>query len=307
MSRHIYAIGNNTNRKNAANKEIKPIERESNGENTMSRQILLINDLAGYGKVALSAMIPVLSHMGHHLYNLPTALVSNTLDYGKFDILETTDYMKNTLSVWGELGFSFDAISTGFIVSAEQTRLVADYCREQSKKGTKIFADPVMGDEGHLYNGVTEQTVAYMRELVSVADVIVPNYTEAVYLADMPYQEAGITQEEAAQLLQKLRKIGAKSVVVTSAKVEGVDAVIGYDCETNQDFLLPFTIVPVRFPGTGDIFSAVLMGKVLDGASLEDSTQKAMDAVKEMIVKNQDNADKFKGIPVETCLEILEG
>ena len=273
----------------------------------MSRQILLINDLAGYGKVALSAMIPVLSHMGHHLYNLPTALVSNTLDYGKFDILETTDYMKNTLSVWGELGFSFDAVSTGFIVSAEQTRLVADYCKEQNERGTKIFADPVMGDEGHLYNGVTEQTVAYMRELVAVADVIVPNYTEAVYLADMPYQGEGITQEEAALLLQKLRKVGAKSVVVTSARVDGADAVIGYDFETNQDFLLPFTIVPVRFPGTGDIFSAVLMGRVLDGDSLKDSTQKAMDAVKDMIVKNQDNADKFKGIPIETCLEILDG
>lgn len=26
-------------------------------------QILLINDMAGYGKVALSAMIPVLSHL----------------------------------------------------------------------------------------------------------------------------------------------------------------------------------------------------------------------------------------------------
>ena len=272
----------------------------------MSRQTLLINDLAGYGKVALSAMIPVLSHMGHHLYNLPTALVSNTLDYGKFDILETTDYMKNTLSVWGELGFSFDAISTGFIVSAEQTRLVADYCKEQNKKGTKIFVDPVMGDEGHLYNGVTEQTIAYMRELVAVADVIVPNYTEAVYLADMPYQENGMIKEEANQLVQKLLEIGAKSVVVTSAKVEGTDAVIGYDCVTNQNFMLPFTIVPVRFPGTGDIFSAVLMGKVLAGNSLMNSTQKAMDAVKEMIVKNQDNADKFKGIPVETCFDVLD-
>ena len=66
----------------------------------MSKQILLINDMAGYGKVALSAMIPVLSHMRHHIYNLPTALVSNTLDYGKFDILETTDYMEHTMKIW---------------------------------------------------------------------------------------------------------------------------------------------------------------------------------------------------------------
>ena len=34
----------------------------------MSKHILLVHDLAGYGKVSLSAMMPVLSHMGHHLY-----------------------------------------------------------------------------------------------------------------------------------------------------------------------------------------------------------------------------------------------
>ena len=76
----------------------------------MGKKLLLINDLAGYGKVALSAMIPVLSHMKYETYNLPTAIVSNTLDYGKFDILDTTEYMKNTLNVWKELGFRFDAI-----------------------------------------------------------------------------------------------------------------------------------------------------------------------------------------------------
>lgn len=66
----------------------------------MGKQVLLINDLAGYGKVALSVMLPLMSYMGYQIYNLPTALVSNTLDYGKFDILETTDYMKNTIKVW---------------------------------------------------------------------------------------------------------------------------------------------------------------------------------------------------------------
>ena len=40
----------------------------------MSKKILLVNDLAGYGKVALSAMIPVLSHMGCETYNLQLPL-----------------------------------------------------------------------------------------------------------------------------------------------------------------------------------------------------------------------------------------
>ena len=57
-------------------------------------QILLINDMAGYGKVALSVMIPVLSHLRFETFNLPTALVSNTLDYGQFDILEEDKYCK---------------------------------------------------------------------------------------------------------------------------------------------------------------------------------------------------------------------
>lgn len=70
-----------------------------------SSQILLINDMAGYGKVALSAMIPVFSHLKFETFNLPTALISNTLDYGKFDILDTTEYMQNTLQVWNELFF----------------------------------------------------------------------------------------------------------------------------------------------------------------------------------------------------------
>lgn len=114
----------------------------------MNHKLLLINDLAGYGKVALSSMIPVLSHMKYEIFSLPTAIVSNTLDYGKFDILDTTEYMKHTLDIWNQLGFTFDAISTGFIVSKEQTELITEFCKKKSEEGIKIFTDPIMGDEG---------------------------------------------------------------------------------------------------------------------------------------------------------------
>ena len=39
----------------------------------MQKSVLLINDMAGDGKVALSAMIPLLSHMQCEIFNLPTA------------------------------------------------------------------------------------------------------------------------------------------------------------------------------------------------------------------------------------------
>lgn len=97
----------------AGKKKGNPMEKSKNSKN-----ILIINDMPGYGKVALAAMLPILSNFGHSVYNLPTALVSNTLDYGKFTILDTTEYMKKSISVWKDLGFSFDCITTGFLASA---------------------------------------------------------------------------------------------------------------------------------------------------------------------------------------------
>ncbi len=240
----------------------------------MQKQILLINDLPGYGKVALSAMIPVLSHMGHHLYNLPTALVSNTLDYGRFKILETTDYMEQTIGVWEELGFTFDAAAVGFVVSEAQAKLIADYCKRLKGRGATVFLDPIMGDDGKLYNGITRQTVLHMRGLLGTADYSVPNYTEAACLAGLDYCADGLTKAQAEDLIRRLIQAGAKSLAVS-------------------------------FPGTGDIFSAIFVGNILNGLGLLASTRRAMDNVRAMLAANRDNEDKYKGIPVKSCLEVL--
>lgn len=274
----------------------------------MNKKLLLVSDLAGYGKVALSAMLPVLSHMKYETYNLPTAIVSNTLDYGKFDILDTTEYMKNALKVWEELGFSFEAVFTGFIVSKEQTELIIDYCKKKSAEGVLIFTDPIMGDDGNLYNGITEETVGLMRKLVSVADYIVPNYTEAAYLSGETYNEDGLSEEEFHNIIDKLRGLGAKSIVITSAKIKGTSqkSVVGYDHNRQEYFRIDFEEIPVRFPGTGDIFSSVFMGKIMESCDLDSATQTAMNVVRKMIEKNVANSDKYKGIPVELCLEVLD-
>ena len=266
-------------------------------------QVLLIQDIAGYGKISLGVMIPIMSHMGFNIYNLPTAVVSNTLDYGLFEILETTDYMKKTLRVWEKLGFSFDAICTGMIFSEEQVRLVAEYCRQEREKGTHIFVDPVMGDDGKLYNGVSAATVGYMRQICSVADIIMPNYTEAAFLADMYQDREQVSRREATEIVDALRALGARSVIVTSVMMDGQSCVYGYDDEKKEYFTLPFDCVPVQFPGTGDIFSAMLVGGVLKGVGLQETTRITMDTVRSLILRNQENVDKYKGIPIEKYLD----
>lgn len=121
-------------------------------------KILIISDMCGYGKVAAAVQMPILSYMGHDVFNLPTLLISNTFPYGKYAMLESTDYIADALQKWNELGFRFDAITTGFMASERQAELLAHYCREQAALGTKVFVDPVMGDYGKLYGGADEGT-----------------------------------------------------------------------------------------------------------------------------------------------------
>ena len=187
---------------------------------SQNNKILLVYDLAGYGKVALSVMIPIFSHLKFETFNLPTALVSNTFDYGKFDILDTTAYMRNTIGIWDQLGFSFDAICTGFIASKEQSQLVTDYCRRHKERnGAKVFVDPVMADNGFLYNGVTFETVLYLRELCSTADVVLPNITEACFLTGVK-----VNGEERALLGASAAATTASSAAATTSAAPATSA-----------------------------------------------------------------------------------
>lgn len=267
------------------------------------KQILLINDVVGHSHVGMVAMLPILTYQGHSVFNLPTALVSNTLDYGQFNVMETTDYMRGTLPVWKQLGFRFDAVCTGLMFSEEQARLVSDYCKQLRAEGTAVFVDPIMGDGGRLYNGMGQQQVELMRDMVGVADLTFPNLTEACYLTDTPFPQQGLTWKEACSLLDSLAALGARASLVTSAMVEGEHCVVGHD--DGGYFKIDYDEIPKAFHGTGDIFSAVLIGHLMNGDTLQDSTKAAMTVVSRLIERNLDQQDLCLGIPIEQCLDLL--
>jgi pyridoxine kinase len=53
------------------------------------------------------------------------------------------------------------------------------------------------------------------------------------------------------------------------------------------------------------MFSAILIGHLLNDESLKDAIQAAMDGVYKLIDLNKDNDDKNRGIPLEQYLNIL--
>lgn len=271
------------------------------------KNILIINDMPGYGKVALAAMLPILSNQGHSVYNLPTALVSNTLDYGVFHILDTTDYMVKAIEAWRKLGFRFDCITTGFLASAAQVDIIRDFIASQKKEGLLVMTDPIMGDDGKLYNGVTDEAVENMRRLIGVADVIVPNLTEAEFLTGLYEGEEALSAEQARQVVDALLAFGPRSVVITSgiAKETGGHVVWGYDHAKAEYFTIPYRFIQVHFPGTGDMFSAVLVGELLNGKPLQPAVRYAMDMLERLIFLERDEIEKNKGIRVERYLSVL--
>lgn len=272
------------------------------------KEVMLINDLPGYGKVALAAMVPLLSRMGHYTFQLPTAVVSNTLDYGKFRIQDMTDYMRDTIKVWDELGFDPDCICTGFVLSEEQVKLIGDYIQSRSREKERlIMVDPIMADGGKLYNGIGEDRVTAMRHLVSFSDVMVPNITEAGFLTGIrPGAEAG-TAAEIRELVDGLRAISGKSVVITSAmdSETGQHMVVGYDHWNEEYFEVPFEYLPVRVAGSGDIFSAMMTGELLVGKPLKAGVEKAVRVLTKLIGENHGHLQGYKGIQVEQYWEVL--
>ena len=283
----------------------------------MGKRIVLFNDLPGYGKVALAAMVPLFSRMGHFPYQVPTAVVSNTLDFGKFRIQDMTDYMRDTIKVWDELGFDPDCICTGFVLSEEQVELIGDYTRSRKPRideiqnvdnGRLVMVDPIMADGGKLYNGIGMERVAAMRKLVSYSDVMVPNMTEAGFLTGICPGRERASAAELRELVDGLYKLSGKSVVITSAQDSETDEhlVCGYDHKSGQYFRVPFIFLPVRVAGSGDIFSTVMTGKLLNGESLEAAVREAVRVLTVLIRDNQSHLDEYKGILVERYWELLD-
>lgn len=283
----------------------------------MGKRIVLFNDLPGYGKVALAAMVPLFSRMGHFPYQVPTAVVSNTLDFGKFRIQDMTDYMRDTIKVWDELGFDPDCICTGFVLSEEQVELIGDYIRSRKPRmdeiqnvdnGRLVMVDPIMADGGKLYNGIGMERVAAMRKLVSYSDVMVPNMTEAGFLTGICPGRERASASELRELVDGLHKLSGKSVVITSAHDSETDEhlVCGYDHKSGQYFRVPFIFLPVRVAGSGDIFSTVMTGKLLNGESLEAAVREAVRVLTVLIRENQSHLDEYKGILIERYWELLD-
>ncbi|HIX68836.1 MAG TPA: pyridoxamine kinase [Candidatus Anaerostipes excrementavium] len=274
------------------------------------QRVAAIHDLSGFGRASLTAIIPILSSMGVQVCPLPTAILSNhTGGFDTFSFVDFTDYMQDYIDGWKKLQLDFDCIYSGFLGSERQIQIVSDFIDDFGTEENMVVVDPVLGDNGKLYSTMTKDHVAKMSQLVSKADIITPNFTEVSLLLNQPYEEK-ITDEKIKEWLRKLSDMGPEIVVATSVpdQGEGKDSnVVAFDRRSDTFWKIQCSYIPASYPGTGDAYTSVMIGSLLDGDSLPIALDKGVQFITQAIKASYGfDYPKREGVLLERVLEVLK-
>lgn len=266
------------------------------------KKIACVHDMSCLGRCALSVVMPVLSVMGNQAVPLPTALLStHTGGFEDFTFLDLTCEMEKILVHWKKLGTSFDAVYSGFLGSMDQIGCVSRLIREFTKDDSLILVDPVLGDDGRLYRTITDGLCRGMRELVSHAHVITPNTTEALILLGL--DPADHDKPFDPTLLERLCDLGPRRVAVTGVHMDGKVGTASYDAKTDVMKLCMRERIARSYPGTGDIFASVLLGRMLRGDDIHAAAEAASDYVCLLIRDSAQYDDETRyGVALEAHL-----
>lgn len=291
------------------------------------KKIAVIQDLSGLGKCSLTAAIPVISVMGVQAVPLPTAVLSNQTGYPSYYACDYTDHMEKVMDEWEKLGFAPDGIYTGFLADEKQADKILDFFRRFRSPETMVLVDPVMGDNGSAYGIYTEGLREKMLQLVSCAQVITPNLTEALLLLDgkseMEKRYASLMALAGEKRLEQIGKIGEElaerfhlqAAVITGIEYEKETQAVKAGTEEVQtqmgNLVVENGVISWYFArkegssysGTGDLFASILSAGLVRGMSMMDCVKLAVDFLSKAISETvKEGTDRNDGVCFEKYL-----
>ncbi|NMC33551.1 MAG: pyridoxamine kinase [Veillonellaceae bacterium] len=269
------------------------------------KKVAAIHDLSCIGRCSLTVILPILSCLGIQACPLPTAVLStHPGGFTGVSVYDFAQHIPDFSAHWRREGIEFDAIYCGFLASERQISLVAQFIDDFSANHPRILVDPVMGDDGRLYSICTDAMKGKIRALVEKAGIITPNYTEACFLLDEPWQCEITAADEIQPWLRRLAAMGPTQIVITGIPLPGHKiANLGFDRPTGQSWQFITDYIPVKYPGTGDAFASVLLGKLLAGLSLCEAIRAAGDFVAAAVrLSAASGMPTREGILLESCL-----
>ncbi|MGI1660193.1 MAG: pyridoxamine kinase [Desulfitobacterium sp.] len=272
------------------------------------KRVAAIHDISCVGRCSLTVALPILSAAGLDTGVLPTAVLStHTGGFEGFTYRDLTEDIEPISKHWQSLNLKFDALYSGFLGSFEQIDLVADLFKTFREEGTLVMVDPVMADNGVLYSVYSPEMAKGMAKLCSMADIMVPNLTEAAFMLEEDYIGDNYTQDYVEKTLRKLSDMGAKKVVLTGISFDPTKlGAACYDRETDTISYAFNDRVPGYFHGTGDVFGSTLLSGLLNGFSLAEATQIAVDyTLKSIQLTVEANQECRYGVCFERAIPYL--
>lgn len=268
------------------------------------KKILTIQDISCVGQCSLTVALPILSACGMETCILPSAILStHTAGFNGFTFRDLTDDMPDIQKHWQKENIKFSAIYTGYLGSTKQIAYVKDILSTMGTSDCIRVVDPAMADNGKLYPAFDSAYVEAMKELCGSADVLLPNITEACFLADMEYRE---TYDEAyiRTLLGKLSLLGAKTIVLTGVGyTPEKTGVVVY--ENNEVRYYEHEKISKGCHGTGDIYASAFTGALMNDKGVFEAAKIAADYTVKCIINTQGDADHWYGAKFETAIKDL--
>lgn len=260
------------------------------------KRVIAINDISSFGKCSLSVAISILSAAGIETCALPTAVLSAHTGFKGYTFCDLTDNILPAANHWKELGLSFDGIYSGYLGSKEQVE-----CVEKIMKAFSFdikLVDPVMGDDGVLYDGFDSDFPYEMKRLIRCADVIVPNVTESCLLTGLQYREEH-SKEYIEELINALKKECDASIVITGIN-STTDKISTAVYENERITYIENQRQRAVYSGTGDVFASTFMAALMEGQDIVTAAKLSADFVGECIeITKKVSSERHYGINFE--------
>ena len=278
-------------------------------------KIAVINSFAGYGRCSTTEALPIISAMRVQACPVPTAIFSNHTGFSSYYKVDFTQQMAEYFAQWDALGFVFDGIYCGFLGEKDEIPLVASFIKGQREKGSPlVLLDPVMGDHGRTYGPVLPEYCSALKDLVSLADLITPNITEACLLTGAPYTSDVWQEAELAKLCGKLHALGPGKIVITGLRRDtaqkGSSDFLNFISQKEKGLIHTQSLYSPEAGscrhGTGDIFASILAADAVRGVAFEDSVKKAADFIS-LCIWGSDalGMPETEGVCLENYLDFL--
>lgn len=270
-------------------------------------KVMTIQDISCYGQCSITVALPIISACGIETAILPSAVLStHTGGFTNFTFRDLTEDIPKIMKHWISEGIKYDCIYSGYLGSLTQIEYVKELFKNLLKEGGLKIVDPAMADNGKLYYGFDEEFAHAMADLCGEADIILPNITEACFMCNKEFIPNQHTREYIDDLLDALKELGAKNIVLKGVSYEDSKlGIIVYDTETSEKKEYFSERVAWTSHGTGDCYAAALTGAVLQGKSLYDAAALAADFVVEALKITQDDDNHRYGVKFEKALPML--